>query len=147
MTGDHLANPLKVEHSTASGFGDEPVKLGPRLAGRELDEQARDGAEEQPVARPDLVRVERCARPVDDQSRVPWCVTGHDRDFDHPHVDRPKAVQRGCCAMAQKGTRAQGEQRREQLASLRGRYSGVEEDAPMATDERATVDQTLDLVL
>jgi hypothetical protein len=74
-------------------------------------------------------------------------VTGHDGDFDRTDVDCSKTVQRGGCAMAQKGTRPEGEQRREELASLRGRYSGIEEDTPMAAEERTTVNQTLDLVL
>jgi hypothetical protein len=80
-----------------------------------------------------------------DQPRVLWCVTGHDGDFNRAHVHGPKTVQRGGCAMAQEGTGAEGEQRRKELTSLRGRCPGIEEDAPMAADERTTVDQTADL--
>jgi hypothetical protein len=147
VAAEHLLNPLPVEHPTPSGFGDEPVQLGSRLARRQLDEDTRKGAVAQPVASPDLVRVRRCAGPVCDQSCVLWCVTGHDRDFDRADVDRAKTVQRGGCAVAQEGTGTESEQRREELAPLRGRYPGIEEDAPMAAGERPTVDQTLDLVL
>lgn len=146
MAADHLLDPLQVQHPPASGLGDEAVKLCSGLAWRQLDEEARDRADAQPVARPDLVGMGRGACPMDDESRALRCVTGHDGDFDRAHANRTKTVQRGGRAMAQEGACAEGEQCREELAPLRGRCPGIEKDAPMAADERTTVDQTVRLL-